>query len=64
MRAVFVTATSKVNGKLAGEYDDQIGSMWYENVTVPYVRGEKSLDACVSDFKTAVREALPTIAVE
>ena len=63
-KAAFVSAASKANGTMVSEYDDQIGSMWNEHVTEPYVSGEKSLDECISYFKAVVREAFPTIAVE
>ena len=63
-KAAFVSAASKANGTMVSEYDDQIGSMWNDHVTEPYVSGEKSLDECISYFKAVVREAFPTIAVE
>ncbi len=46
------------------EYDDAIYTLWNDNVTTPYMKGEKDLDTAIVDFKAAVAAAFTNIVVE
>jgi hypothetical protein len=46
------------------EYDDAINTLWSDNVTTPYIKGEKDLDTAIADFKAAVAAAFANIIVE
>jgi hypothetical protein len=62
--AIFASAAALANGSLMSEYDDTINSLWSDYVTTPYTKGEKDLDTCLAEFKTAVAAAITTITVE
>ncbi len=61
---IFASAAALANGSLMSEYDDTINSLWNDYVTTPYTKGEKDLDTCLAEFKTAVAAAITTITVE
>ena len=46
------------------KYDDKINDAWGKQVTGPYERGERDLDACIAAFKEAVAAAYTDITVE
>lgn len=62
--AIFASAAALANGSLMSEYDDTINKLWSDYVTTPYTKGEKDLDTCLAEFKTAVAAAITTITVE
>jgi hypothetical protein len=62
--AIFAQGAALANGSLMSEYDDTINSLWSDYVTTPYTKGEKDLDTCLADFKTAVAAQITTITVE
>jgi hypothetical protein len=62
--AIFASAAALANGSLMSEYDDTINGLWNDYVTTPYTKGEKDLDTCLAEFKTAVAAAITTITVE
>jgi len=62
--AIFASAAKLANGALMSEYDDTINGLWNDYVTTPYTKGEKDLDTCLAEFKTAVAAAITTITVE
>ncbi len=62
--AIFAKGAALANGSLMSEYDDTINGLWNDYVTTPYTKGEKDLDTCLAEFKTAVAAAITTITVE
>ena len=62
--AIFAKGAALANGSLMSEYDDTINSLWTDNVTSPYERGEVDLETALANFKTAVAAAITTITVE
>jgi hypothetical protein len=62
--AIFASAAALANGSLMSEYDDTINSLWSDNVTTPYERGEVDIDTAIANFKAAVAAAITTITVE
>ena len=62
--AAFSTAANLANGAIMTEYDDAINTLWSDNVTTPYSKGEKDLDTAIADFKAAVAAAFADIIVE
>ncbi len=61
---MFAKAAALANGSLMTEYDDTINTLWGDNVTTPYSKGEFDLDTCIANFKTAVAAAFTNIVVE
>ena len=57
-------AANLANGTIMTEYDDAIYTLWNDNVTTPYMKGEKDLDTAIADFKAAVAAAFTNIVVE
>jgi hypothetical protein len=62
--AAFSTAANLADGTIMTEYDDAINTLWSDNVTTPYIKGEKDLDTAIADFKAAVAAAFANIIVE
>ena len=62
--AIFAKAANLANGSLMTEYDDTINTLWSDNVTTPYERGEVDIDTAIQNFKNAVAAAITTITVE
>lgn len=62
--AIFAEAANLANGSLMTEYDETINSLWDNNVTTPYAKGEMELDACIEQFKAAVAAAFTNITVD
>ena len=62
--SAFATAANLANGKIMTEYDDAINTYWSDNVTTPYIKGEKDLDTAIADFKAAVAAGFTNIIVE
>ena len=62
--AAFATAANLADGTIMTEYDDAIYTLWNDNVTTPYMKGEKDLDTAIVDFKAAVAAAFTNIVVE
>ena len=61
---MFAKAAALANGSLMTEYDDTINTLWGDNVTTPYSKGEFDLDTCIANFKAAVAAAFNNIVVE
>jgi hypothetical protein len=61
---MFAEAAALANGSLMTEYDADINTMWSDNVTTPYSKGEQDLDTCIANFKAAVAAAFTDIVVE
>ncbi|MDO5434798.1 MAG: carbohydrate ABC transporter substrate-binding protein [Clostridia bacterium] len=61
---MFAKAAALANGSLMTEYDDTINTLWGDNVTAPYSKGEADLDTCIANFKAAVAAAFTNIVVE
>ena len=61
---MFAKAAALANGSLMTEYDDTINTLWGDNVTTPYSKGEFDLDTCIANFKAAVAAAFTNITVE
>ena len=61
---MFAKAAALANGSLMTEYDDTINTLWGDNVTTPYSKGEADLDTCIANFKAAVAAAFTNIVVE
>ena len=62
--AIFAEAANLTNGSLMTEYDETINTLWNDNVTLPYSKGENDLDTCMANFKAAVAAAITNIVVE
>ncbi len=46
------------------DYDEKMNSLWSENVTTPYAKGEVDLDTAIANFKAAVAAQFPELVVE
>ena len=62
--SIFAKAANLANGEIMTEYDEKINSLWDENATQPYIKGEKDLDTAIADFKAAVAAQFPELTVE
>ena len=62
--AIFAEAANLANGSIMTEYDDTINSLWSDDVTTPYSKGEKELDECIATFKADVAAKYPELIVE
>ena len=61
---MFAEAAVIASGKTWTEYDETMDSLWNDEVTLPYIRGEKSLDDALAGFKAAVSARFAGIEVE
>jgi len=62
--SIFAEAANLANGSIMTDYDEKMNSLWSDNVTTPYSKGEKDLDTAIADFKAAVAAQFPELIVE
>ena len=63
--AIFAKAAALANGSLMSEYDDTINSLWDNDVTQPYTKGEvETIEEALAKFKEDVAAQITTITVE
>lgn len=61
---IFAAAASLANGSIMTDYDEKMNDLWDKNVSTPYSKGEKELDECIAEFKSAVAAQFPELVVE
>ena len=61
---IFAEAANLANGAIMTEYDETINTLWSDECTTPYSKGEKDLDTAIADFKAAVASRFTDIVVE
>jgi len=52
-----------VNAKNLSGYDQTVESLWSEQQNA-FVNGEKDKDQAIADFKAAVKNSLPDVAID
>ena len=62
--SIFAEAANLANGAIMTDYDETMNSLWRDNVTTPYSKGEADLDTCIANFKAAVAAQFPELVVE
>lgn len=62
--SIFAEAANLANGAIMSEYDETMNKLWEDNVTNPYIKGEKDLDECIAQFKSEVASRYPDLIVE
>lgn len=62
--SIFAEAANLANGAIMSEYDETMNSLWDNNVTQPYIKGEVDIDTAIQNFKDAVAAAYPDLTVE
>jgi len=61
--AAFVEMAKGVNAKNLSGYDQTVESLWSEQQNA-FVNGEKDKDQAIADFKAAVKNSLPDVAID
>ena len=62
--SIFADAAAIASGKTWTEYDETIDRLWNDEATLPYIRGEKTLEDALAGFKAAVSAAFTGITVD
>ena len=62
--AVFAQIANRANTSVMSRYDSTLNGLWDTYVTTPFTKGEKELDECLAEFKTAVAAQITDITVE
>ncbi|MBP3540319.1 MAG: carbohydrate ABC transporter substrate-binding protein [Clostridia bacterium] len=62
--SIFAEAANLANGAIMTDYDETMNSLWRDNVTTPYSKGEVDLDTAIANFKAAVAAQFPELVVE
>ncbi len=62
--SIFADAAAIASGKTWTEYDETIDRLWNDEATLPYIRGEKTLEDALAGFKAAVSAAFTGISVD
>ena len=61
---MFAEAAAIASGKTWTPYDETMDRLWNDQATLPYIRGEKTLDEAIAGFKSEVKAAFADLVVE
>ena len=61
---MFAEAAAIASGKTWPPYDETMDRLWNDQATLPYIRGEKTLDEAIAGFKSEVKAAFADLVVE
>ena len=62
--SIFAQAANLANASTMTNYDEAMNTLWDNNVTQPYIKGEVDLDTAIANFKAAVSAQFEGIEVE
>ena len=62
--AMFAEAAALANASTMTEYDEDMETLFRDNVTLPYIKGEVELDDAIANFKAAVSARFDGLTVE
>ena len=62
--SIFAQAANLANASTMTNYDEAMNTLWDNNVTQPYIKGEVDLDTAIQNFKDQVKAQFEGIEVE
>ena len=62
--AIFAEAANLADASTMTDYDEDMETLFRDNVTLPYIKGEVELDAAIQNFKDAVKARFDGLTVE
>ena len=62
--SIFAQAANLANASTMTDYDEAMNTLWDNNVTQPYIKGEVDLDTAIQNFKDQVKAQFDGIEVE
>ncbi|NLV58284.1 MAG: carbohydrate ABC transporter substrate-binding protein [Clostridiales bacterium] len=62
--SAFASAAMLANGAIMSRYDETLNTLWQDNVTLPYSKGEVEFDAAIATFKEKVAAAYADLTIE
>ena len=61
---MFAEAAAIASGKTWTPYDETMDTLWNDQATLPYIRGEKTLDEAIAGFKSEVKARFADLIVD
>ena len=61
---IFAEAANLADASTMTDYDEDMETLFRDNVTLPYIKGEVELDAAIQNFKDAVKARFDGLTVE
>jgi len=61
---IFSNVAKNINGKNQTQYDQNIQSLWINDVVNPYANGKITKDKALKNFKNDVKSAYPALSVD
>ena len=61
---IFAEAANLADASTMTDYDEDMETLFRDNVTLPYIKGEVELDAAIQNFKDAVKARFAGLTVE
>lgn len=62
--SAFATAANLANGAIMSRFDETLNTLWADNVTTPYSKGEVEFDDAIATFKEKVAAAYTDLVIE
>ena len=62
--SAFASAAMLANGAIMSRYDETLNTLWSNDVTIPYSKGEVEFEAAIATFKEHVAAAYADLIIE